>query len=386
MITSCEALVVGAGPAGLATSRELSRAGVQHVVLEQGDQIGETWANLYDSLVLHTAKGLSALPGLGFPPSTPRFPTRRDFLAYLHRYADTFRLPVETHAEVASFRPVDGTWIARTTAGVEVQARAIVVATGIVSNPHIPEMSGRHRFGGRVLHSVEYRRPDGFKGRRVLVVGAGNSAGEISVELARAGADVTLAVRTGAFVVPREIAGIPIQYFSVAVASLPRTFQKVTAAMMERASALVHGPAVLPPPSPADCPNVPLVGFELADLLRARTIRLKGGLTEFTTGGVRFSDDSELPFDAVILATGYRAAVSMLRGLIRLDDCGFALRRDRIVSVDQPGFFFVGHNYDIRGGLFNIARDATLAAGRIKSSVRDSSRTSTGTRPQPSER
>lgn len=387
MITSCDALVVGAGPAGLATSHALFRAGVQHVVLERGDQVGDTWANLYDNLVLHTAKRLSALPGLGFPASTPQFPTRRDFLAYLHHYADTFRIPVETHAEVARLQRVDDAWIARTTTGAEVQARAVVVATGIVANPHIPEIPGHNRFGGRVLHSVEYRRADDFIGKRMLVVGAGNSAAEVSVELARAGVDVTLAVRTGAFVLPREIAGIPIQYFSAALASLPKRVQTMTVAMMGQAAALVRGPAVLPPPAATNCPNVPLIGFQLADLLRAGVIRLKGGVAEFTTGGVRFSDDSEQPFDAVILATGYRAAVSMLRGLIRLDDCGFAVRRDRVVSVDQPGLYFVGHNYDIRGGLFNIGRDARLAVGCIKSAVlRDRSRTSTGTRLRSSER
>jgi cation diffusion facilitator CzcD-associated flavoprotein CzcO len=382
VITSYDALVVGAGPAGLATSRALSRAGVRHVVLERGGQVGQTWANLYDNLVLHTAKRLSALPGLNFPSSTPQFPTRRDFLGYLHRYADTFHVPVETEAEVASFHNVDGTWMARTTAGAEFQAPAIVIATGVVSNPNIPEIPGRHRFGGRVLHSVEYRRPDDFMHKRVLVIGAGNSAGEISVELARAGADVTLGVRSGAFVVPREIAGIPIQYFSVALASLPTSAQRVTAKMIGRLSSLVRGPAVLPPPPPTRCPNVPLIGFQLADLLRAGKIRLKGGVGEFTIGGARFSDGSEQPFDAVILATGYRAAVGTLRDLIRLDDCGFALRRNKVVSVDQPGLYFVGHNYDIRGGLFNIGRDGRLAAGWIKAAMHGRSRTSIGTRPR----
>ena len=386
MVKSCDALVVGAGPAGLATSYALSRAGVHHVVLERGDQIGLTWANLYDNLVLHTAKGLSALPGLGFPSSTPLFPTRRDFLAYLQRYADTFRVPVEMGTEVAGLHNVDGTWMARTTTGAEIQARAVVVATGIVSNPHIPEIPGRHRFGGRVLHSVEYRRPDDFTGTRVLVVGAGNSAGEISAELARAGAEVTLAVRSGAFVVPREIAGIPIQYFSVGLAALPNGAQRVIAAMIGRLSSLVRGPAVLPPPPVTDCPNVPLIGFQLADLLRAGTIRLKGGIADFTTGGVRFLDNSEQPFDAVILATGYRAAVGMLRGLIHLDDCGFAMRRHKVVSVDQLGLYFVGHNYDIRGGLFNIGRDGRLAARWIKAAVHGKSRTSIGTQPRSRER
>lgn len=365
-MTSCDALVVGAGPAGLATSRELSRAGVPHLVLERGNQIGETWANFYDSLVLHTAKRLSALPGLAFPRSTPLFPTRGDVLAYLHRYADMCRPPVVTQAEVAGFRRVDGTWIARTLTGAEIQARVVVVATGIVSNPHIPAIPQRVRFCGRVLHSIEYRRPEGFSRRRVLVVGAGNSAGEISVELARAGVEVTLAVRTGALNVPRTIGGIPIQYLAIAMALLPTAMQRMGASAFSSISARVRGSAVLPLPRRTSCPAVPLIGFHLADALRSGRIRLKGGVTEFTTSGVRFADGSTESFDDVILATGYRAAVGMLRDLIRVDACGFARRRDRVVSLDQPDLYFVGHNYDARGGLFNIARDVTRAARCVK--------------------
>src|SRR5437867_1653658 len=135
MLRAYDALVIGAGPAGLATSAALTRRRVQHVVLERGEQLGETWANLYDSLVLHTARGLSALPGLRFSRDTPLFPSRQNFLAYLQRYADLFQLPVETRAEVASLKHANGMWTARTTAGDFIEARAVVVATGIVSNP-----------------------------------------------------------------------------------------------------------------------------------------------------------------------------------------------------------------------------------------------------------
>jgi cation diffusion facilitator CzcD-associated flavoprotein CzcO len=380
---------VGAGPAGLATSRELSARGVSHAVLERGDQAGLTWAHLYDNLVLHTAKRLSALPGLPFPPGTALFPARMDFLAYLHRYVETFRIPVQTGAEVAQLRGADGVWTARTTGGAEITARAVVVATGIVSNPHVPEIPGRHRFGGRVRHSVDYRRPDGLAGRRVLVVGAGNSAGEIAVDLARAGVNVTVAVRSGASVVPRTIAGVPIQYCALVLATLPRTAQRAVTTMMDALSGagagLLREPrptntgvgrgsrsspaeAAFPPTRPGvGCPRIPMIGFHLVDALRAGTIRLKGGLTEFTANGVRFTDDSEEPFDEVILATGYRAAVEMLRDVIRLDECGFGLRRERVVSVDCPDLYFVGHNYDMRGALYNIGRDARLAAARIAS-------------------
>jgi cation diffusion facilitator CzcD-associated flavoprotein CzcO len=365
VVRSCDALVVGAGPAGLATSRELSRAGVQHVVLERGNEVAHTWANLYDSLVLHTAKRLSSLPGLGFPHSVPRFPTRIDFLAYLRRYAETFRIPLETRAEVVGIEQTDGAWSVRLADGGVVLARTIAIATGIVSNPHVPNIPGRHRFGGHVLHSIEYHRPDGFNGRRVLVVGAGNSASEISVELARAGADVTLAVRTGAFVVPREIAGIPIQYLGIALGSVPKKAQRSAIAIMGRVSGIVRRP-IVPAPPPRDCPNMPVIGLSLTDLLRAGTIRLKGGVAEFTKDGVRFADDSEEMFEAVILATGFRPAVGILRDLIRIDDCGFAKRRGGVESADQPNLFFVGHNYDIRGALFNIARDARLVARLIR--------------------
>jgi cation diffusion facilitator CzcD-associated flavoprotein CzcO len=364
-----DVLVIGAGPAGLATSAALTRAGLGHRVLERGDEVGHTWAHLYDSLVLHTAKSLSELPGLPFPSSTPRYPTRRDLVDYLRRYADTFRLPIDTRVDVARVGREGGGWVVRTAAGADLRARAVVVATGIVANPYEPAIPHRDRFRGRVIHSVHYRRPESLirqRGERVLVVGAGNSAGDISVELAGAGAHVTLAVRTGATIVPRDVAGVPIQYLSLALGAFPKSAQRLATSALANVSTLVRGPRVLPAPPRTDCPRVPLIGLHLADALRVGTITLKGGIEGFTQTGVRFDDTSEAPFDAVILATGYRAAVGLLGPLIRVDQCGFARRRDRVASDDQRDLYFVGHNYGIQGGLFNIGRDARIVARRLK--------------------
>jgi NADPH-dependent 2,4-dienoyl-CoA reductase/sulfur reductase-like enzyme len=379
---SHEALIVGAGPAGLATSRELTRAGAEHCVLERGDRLGHTWANLYDSLVLHTGRHLSALPGLAFPSGTPLFPTRRDFLDYLHRYASTFSVPIETSSDVQRIEREADRWIVRLRTGITLEARTLVVASGIVANPFVPEIPGRDRFAGRVIHSIDYRRPAGMKGRRVLVVGAGNSAGEISVELARAGAEVTLAVRTGATIVPREMLGIPIQYLSLALHPLPRALvQRLTTAVGR-----LRGPRVLPPAARTPCPKVPLIGLGLANALRSGTIRLRGGLTAFTEAGVRFSEGPEQAFEDVILATGFRAALGFLEGEIAHDRCGFGRRRDRVVSLDHRSLCFVGHNYDTRGGLYNISIDAPRAARQITRVLRDTGRMSTGTPPARSER
>lgn len=380
MATSFEptnAIVVGAGPSGLASSRELRRAGVRHIVLERGEAAGHTWAHLYDGLVLHTGKHFSALPGMRFPASTPLFPTRDHFLEYLNSYARTFQLPITTNADVASVRETECEWTVALRDGRTLRTRAVVIATGIAANPYAPAIGGRARFQGRIIHSVEYRTPQPFAGERVLVVGAGNSAGEISAELAAAGAKVTVAIRSGARVVPRELLGIPVQYLGVALRHVPRALllriMSITGAIAET----IRGAPPLPVGANSPCATVPLIGFHLPDAIKAGRIQLAAGVAEFTNTGVRFVDGSEGSFGTVILATGYRAALQMLDNTITRDRCGFAARRDRVVSVDRPGLYFVGHNYDVAGGLRNIAQDARIVARLIARDLRDTARTYT---------
>jgi hypothetical protein len=128
----------------------------------------------------------------------------------------------------------------------------------------------------------------------------------------------------------------------------------------------VRGPAVLPPPSARErCSDVPLIGFHLVDAIRAGRIKVMRSVAELTPSGARFDDGSDAPFDDVILATGYRAAVGLLGRQVEMDTCGFAARRQRVVSVDQPDLYFVGHNYDTRGALRNIGQDARLVGRMI---------------------
>jgi cation diffusion facilitator CzcD-associated flavoprotein CzcO len=362
-------VVVGGGPAGLATSAELRRRGIVHVVLERGDTVGHSWANLYDSLTLHTGKHLSALPGMSFGQRVPLFPSRLDFVAYLHRYAQVLQLPIETGRTVTAIERRNDEWLVRSDGG-DITARDVVMATGIIASPRVPAIPGRERFRGRVMHSVEYRRPDGFAGRRVLVVGIGNSGGEIASELANAGARVTVAVRSGANVVPRQIAGIPIQYLSFAMQVLPRRVRTLLAGIVARITELRRGKPVLPKPAHGPLDAIPLIGFHLVDAIQAGKVTVRGGVTELTEDGARFTDGIEEPFDDVILATGFTAALAPLGGLVRTDAKGFAMRSDRVTSADQPHLYFVGHSYDATGGLYNIKVDSALAAERIAADAR----------------
>ena len=360
--------VVGAGPAGLATSQQLRARGIDHRILERGDTVGYTWANLYDSLTLHTGKHMSSLPGMPFPRSAPLFVPRRDFWEYLERYARSFELPVETSCAVERIARSNGHWTLSTGGGT-LTARAVVVATGIVANPKAPQFAGQGRFAGRIGHSVAYRRPEGYAGRRVLVVGVGNSGAEIGSEIARAGAKVTVAVRSGANVVPLTLAGVPIQYVSYWVRKLPRRVQEGAVALVRILTELRRGKPVLPRPAYSPLDAIPVIGFHLVDAISQGLIDVRPGVAELTADGARFTDGTIGQFDDIILATGFAAALGPLGALVRYDAKGFAQRRDRVVSVDQPELFFVGHNYDATGGLYNISRDARIAARLMAAEV-----------------
>ena len=359
-----DVLVVGGGPAGLATSQQLRAHGILHRVLERGDTVGFTWANLYESLTLHTGKHMSSLPGMSFPRAAPLFVPRRQFWEYLRDYARAFDLPVETGCTVDRITRSNGTWSVSTSGG-PLSARALVVATGIVANPKSPRFPGQERFAGRIEHSVSYRRPDAYVGRRVLVVGVGNSGAEIGSEIARAGGTVTVAVRSGANVVPLTLAGLPIQYLAFWVRKLPRPAQERVVGLVRLMTELRRGPPVLPRPAHSPLDAIPVIGFHLVDAIVQGLIEVRGGVAELTADGARFTDGAEGKFDHIILATGFGAALGPLGPLVQVDAKGFARRRDRVVSLDQPDLFFVGHNYDATGGLYNINRDARLAAGLI---------------------
>jgi cation diffusion facilitator CzcD-associated flavoprotein CzcO len=365
-IQAIDTLVIGAGPAGLATAAELARRGVPYRLVERGATLGHTWEHLYDSLTLHTGRHMSTLPGMRFARGTALFPTREQFLNYLRQYATRNSISVQTGAEVRRVVRTGSGWTATLVSGETLAASHLVMATGIVSNPRVPALAGRERFRGRVLHAVEYRRPGEFIGQRVLVVGVGNSGGEIGSELARAGAKVTVSVRSGAHVVPRQIGPVPAQYFRYLVGKLPRRAQEVVLGRIQARLQRRFGPPVLPRPSHSPLDAIPLIGFQLVDCIREGLVELKlAAPVAFTEDGVRFSDGTTGPYDAVLLATGYAPALAALGTQVQVDEKGFARRKDRVTSADQPGLWFVGHNYDHTGGITNIRRDAQIVAAAI---------------------
>ena len=360
-------LVVGAGPAGLATAYELSRRGTPYRLFERGPSLGTSWVNAYDSLRLHTGRHMSTLPGFGYRRGTPLFPTRDQFVSYLNDYCDRAELRVEIRSEVTELRRDGDMWIAKVN-DAEVRGSAVVMATGIMSNPITPPIPGRESFSGKIIHSVAYRQPDEYRGARVLVVGVGNSGGEIASELGAAGADVTLLVRRGANVVPRTIAGVPIQYLAAGMRGLPRNVRARIATVMQRISEIRVGQAVLPRPPWTALDAVPIIGFHLVEAIRAGKVAVQlGTIDRLERSGAVFSDGTRREFEQIIMATGFAPALGPLGTLVRRDERGFALRTDNVTSADLPNLFFVGMRYDTTGAINNIKVDSQEVGRRLAS-------------------
>ena len=352
-------------------SQRLGARGMSHVVLERGDRAGWSWEHTYDSLRLHTGKHMSSLPGMAFPAGTPLFPSRGEFVEYLTRYVDRFRLPVRTGLEATGLAREGDGWELETTGGT-FRSRAVVVATGIMSSPLVPSFEGLASYEGRVLHSREYRRPEQIPGRTVLVVGIGNSAAEIASELAGAGREVALSVRSGASVFPRSVAGIPSQYLGWPISWLPATVQlKIVRGSGQLGGFVRRGSTGLPRKVNLDvCNFQPVIGGGILRHIRAGRIRVVSGVSEFSGDGALLADGSLWRGDAVILATGFSAAMDWMGEFGSRDECGFGERRDRVRSKDHPGLYFVGHNYTAPGTIHNIRTDS----GRISRLIAGSQR------------
>ena len=201
-MSSAGIVIVGGGQAGLASAYAAQRAGMEPVVLEAGAEPTGSWPRYYESLELFSPARYSALPGRPMPGDPERYPTRDELAAYLRDYAGRLGADIRTGQSVTQVAVLgDHDFQIETAAGVVLRAPYVIAATGGFGRPHRPRLPGEEAYRGTIVHTSDYRRPDGYAGLRVVVVGGGNSAVQIADELARV-ARVTLATRS-----PREVAG-----------------------------------------------------------------------------------------------------------------------------------------------------------------------------------
>jgi cation diffusion facilitator CzcD-associated flavoprotein CzcO len=347
-----DVVIVGAGPAGLAVGRELRRRGVEPLLLERG-QVGHTWATAYDHLRLHTRRGAAALPGMPFPRGTSTFPRRDEMLAYLRAYATRFALDVREGVDVRAAAPEAGGWRLSTTAG-DARTRVLVWAAGIWAAPVVPDLPGRARFAGEVLHLRDYRGPEAFRGRRLLVVGEGNGGKDVAMAAVGVAASVTIAVRDGAVFVPYPNA------LSQRSGELWRRLPPRLVDALLRRLRRAYPELGLPWPPRAPSEAVAVVGLELVDAVRAGRVDVRPAAAAFTANGMRFADGREETFDAIVLATGFRPATEPIAAWL-----------DANGRPTAPGLFVVGDRYPtLETFLQRLRREAPRVAGAVAAAAR----------------
>lgn len=361
-----ETLIVGASSAGLAVARQLQERGKSYLQIDRAEAVGQMWRSAYDRLHLHTARSRSGLPFAPMPRSYPRYPSRQQMVDYLESYRGGLTRQPLFSREVKNISRQGERWRCDL-AGETIFARNVVIATGNTRVPVRPAFEGDTSFAGPILHSSEYRTGAAYRGKNVLVVGFGNSACEIAIDLCEQGAQPALAVRGAVNAIPRELFGIPIQHLGLIQTLFPpRIADAINAPVLRLVVGDIRklGLRKLPYGAIEQIrvhQQQPLMDIGTLALIRSGSIAVRPGIDRFTPTGVVFTDGREEKFDAVILATGFRAALGDL-----LPDAPEVLDANGTprISGDRtaaPGLYFCGFRLTSGGGI----REAGLEAGRI---------------------
>ena len=371
MTQNLDAIIVGAGPAGLACAATMRAAGLNVAVLEKAECVGAVWRRHYDRLHLHTDRAHSALPGMAMPSSYPAYPSRAQMVDYLESYAARFAIEPTFNTAVSRIRRDGALWRADT--GAEsIAAPIAVVATGIADAPYRPSWPGMENYSGAVIHSSDYRNPGPYAGQRVLVVGFGNSGGEIALDLAHAGVDVALAVRGPVQIIPRDLLGFPILSWAILYRRLPaRLVDAINAPVLRLAVGNfekfgLRRAAKGPRRMVEEDGRVPLIDIGTLARIKDGAIKVRGGIDRFTADGVAFTDAKTENFDAVILATGFRPD---LRRLLPDVDGVFGQHGMPVVTgqaTAAPGLYFCGQITVPTGQLREIAIEAQRIADEAR--------------------
>lgn len=357
-------VIVGAGPAGLAVAAMLGERGLPYSLLERADSVGSSWRSRYDGLRLHTARRLSGLPGAPIPRNYGSWVRRDDLVSYLDDYAARFNVEAEFGVEVHRIeRDTDG-WRLETSAGTR-HSTTVVIATGYSRTPFVPDWAGLPTFPGPFSHSSTYKEPSAYRDKKVLVVGAGNSAADIAVEVADVAAEVLLAVRTPPNIIRRDLLGFPSQVLGIALRRVPESLMNPMVAMLRSLTVPDLDEYGLTAPAGDGftqflrSQTVPILDHGFVAAVRKGRIRVVAAVESMSGQDVRLADGSTVRPDAIISATGYTPDLGALVGdLGVLDESGSPKVHGAQTMTNAPGLYFVGIDVLLAGLLREIASQA----------------------------
>ena len=357
--------VVGAGSSGIAAAQELHARGIDFDCFEVGSEVGGNWrygndngmSSAYRSLHINTSRQQMEYRAFPMPDDMPDYPNHWQIAEYFDAYVDHFgfRDKIAFRTEVVKVEPAEGGGYDVTLRSSnehgepgEPEVRAyshVVVANGHHWDARWPEPSypGAENFPGVQMHAHYYRTPDVLEGKRVLVLGIGNSASDIAVESSRVAAETYLAMRRGAHVVPKYMFGVPTDHLTDSpLARGPVALQRLGLAALLRLTQGRMTDYGLPKPDHAVLHAHPTVSDDLLTRLGHGDIAVRPNIDRFESSKVFFVDGSAAEVDVVIYCTGYKVTFPFLdERFVPTRDNHVDLYR-RVVSPDFPGLYFVG--------------------------------------------
>ncbi|MGW5673037.1 flavin-containing monooxygenase, partial [Micromonospora sp. NPDC003776] len=369
--------VIGAGAAGLATLKALRDARVPAVAFEAADTVGGLWmygtpgSPAYRTLHLNTSKGRTQFADHPMPADWPDYPDHTRVAGYLADYADRFGLGEDVrlrHTVDRVSRAADGTWTLHATGPdgpVHVDVEAVVVANGHNRVPKLPD-TYPGECAAEQLHSHDYRGPEQLAGRRVLVVGGGNSAMDIAVDASYAATRTLLSLRRGVWVVPKYLLGRPSDTLNGALARrLPWRLRQRISQTMLTATVGPPGRYGLPAPAHGFLQDHPTLSDGLLSRLTHGEIEARPGIARFAGTRVEFTDGRADEVDLVIWCTGYRVEVPFLDPDLLGDGADRLPLYRHVFHLDAPGLAFVGLMQSTGAAFPLVEAQARLVAGRL---------------------
>ncbi|MGI9075914.1 MAG: flavin-containing monooxygenase [Gemmatimonadaceae bacterium] len=359
--------IIGAGPSGLATARAFSRAGISFDVLERHGDVGGIWnlenekSPVYESAHFISSKTLSAFDDFPMPPGYPDYPGWRLILDYIRAFAveHDLRRHVQFGADVERVLPRNGGWHVHLANGEERLYRGIVVAVGHNWDPLMPEYAGS--FTGKVYHSFHYKSADEFRGKRVLVVGGGNSGCDIACDAAISASRAFISLRRGYHFLPKHILGKPTDVFFRGGPEPPAWLAQPLLAFLLR---LLLGDLTrygLPRPDHKVLASHPIMNTQLLHHLAHGDITPKPDVHELRGGRVIFTDGSEEDIDVIVYATGYTPAIPFLEQSLS------PITRQLFLNIfprSHRDLFIVGH-FETDGAAYPIVSKQAKLIGTL---------------------
>jgi hypothetical protein len=332
--------------------------------------VATPWRNHYDRLHLHTNKSLSNLPYKKFGNTIPLYPSRQQVVDYLDNYQKEFNINPVFNTEAKLIRKEGDYWITETNNGT-FKSRYVIVTTGPFGKPKAINFNGMETFTGKILHSYGYKTGRDFKGQNVLVVGFGNSACEIAVDLYEQGAVPGMSVRSPVNVIPRDIMGIPILQLSLPMSLLPPgVADKINAPLIRwligeitklGLKKLPYGPFE----QIQRDGSVPVLDIGTIKHIREGHIKIYDNIDYILHKTIHFVDGKKEDFDAIIAGIGYYRDYAEIIEVDkkRFDDLKVSVSKQKYFGKD--GLYFCGFRVAPTGQIREIALDAQKIAKDI---------------------